>query len=257
MTKPLSPGLSGLLSLLVVLGLWEAATHLFKIPIFLVPPPSAVIAEIAGSVPFYIEHTLVTLRAVLIGFVLSVLIGLLLAVVFSYSRLARATLYPLVLLLQGVPKIALAPILIVFFGFGLQFQVVVIVSVAFFPVVINAVQGLEEVEPDLIVLSRVLCTPRVKEFWMIGLPSAAPSLFAGMKLAMTLSVIGAVVAEFVSSKAGLGNTLLRANADFNPAMGFAAVVLLSLMSFALFGLIRLAEIVLVPWSNDKGFSLAA
>jgi NitT/TauT family transport system permease protein len=154
-----------------------------------------------------------------------VVIGLFLAVVFSYSRLARATLYPLILLLQGVPKIALAPILIVFFGFGLQFQVVVIVSVAFFPVVINAVQGLEAVEPDLIVLSRVLCTPRLKEFWMIGLPSAAPSLFAGMKLAMTLSVIGAVVAEFVSSNAGLGNTLLRANADFNPAMGFAAVAL--------------------------------
>lgn len=257
MTKPLSPGLSGTISLFGVLALWEAATYLFKIPVFLVPPPSAVFAEFASSVPFYIQHTLITLRAVLIGFILSVVIGLFLAVVFSYSRLARATLYPLILLLQGVPKIALAPILIVFFGFGLQFQVVVIVSVAFFPVVINAVQGLEAVEPDLIVLSRVLCTPRLKEFWMIGLPSAAPSLFAGMKLAMTLSVIGAVVAEFVSSNAGLGNTLLRANADFNPAMGFAAVVLLSLMSFALFGLIRLAEIILLPWADTKGLNLAA
>lgn len=249
--------LSGLLSLTGLLVLWEACSFIFAIPRFLAPPPSAVVAEVFQNAGFYMTQTLVTLRAVVLGFGLSVFLGVLIAVLSAYSRICQLTLYPLILLLQGVPKIALAPILIVFFGFGLQFQIVVIASIAFFPVVVNLVQGLTSVDPDLIILSRVLRTPKIKEFWMIGLPHAAPSLFSGMKIAMTMSVIGAVVAEFVSSDAGLGHTLLVANAEFNTAMGFAAIVLLSLMSFALFGVIRLLETTLVPWSDDTALKIGA
>lgn len=252
-----SAAISGTLSLFALLLLWEICSHVFAIPIYLAPPPSAVLREIFTNWPFYLQQTLTTLTAVLLGFGVAVILGLAIAIPSAYSRPFQVCVYPLILLLQGVPKIALAPILIVFFGFGLKFQVVVIASVAFFPVVINVVQGLTSVDPDLIILSRVLRTPRIKEFWMIGLPQAAPSLFAGMKIAMTLSVIGAVVAEFVSSEAGLGHSLLVANADFNPAMGFAAIVLLSLMSFALFGLIRLIEVLVLPWSDETGLQIGS
>lgn len=245
-----SAAMSGLLTLLALLLLWQAAAVVFDIPSYIVPAPWAVLQEIASQWPFYVEQFAVTLRSTLMGFVLATLLGIVIGTITAYSRLFRMTIYPLILLLQGVPKVALAPVLIIFLGFGLTFQVVVIASVAFFPVVVNAVLGLTSVDRDLIMLSRVLRTPRLKEFWMIGLPHAAPSVFSGMKVAMTLSVIGAVVAEFVSSEAGLGHALIIANAEFNTAMAFAAIFLLSLMSFALFGLIRLIELRAVPWAED-------
>lgn len=247
--------ISGTLTLLVLLLLWQAASIVFAIPDYVAPAPYAVLKEIAKSPGFYAVQTAVTLRSTLIGFVAATLIGIMAGTITAYSRFFRATFYPLILLLQGVPKVALAPVLIVFFGFGLEFQVVVVASVAFFPVVINTVLGLTSVDRDLIVLARVLRTPRFKEFLMIGLPHAAPSIFSGMKVAMTLSVIGAVVSEFVSSEAGLGHALIMANSDFNTAMSFAAILLLSLLTFALFGLIRLVERWAVPWSDEAAIQI--
>lgn len=242
--------LSGALTLLALALLWQLASVVFAIPDYVVPAPWAVLKEIAKSPGFYLLQSAVTLRSTLIGFAAATLVGVLVGTATAYSKIFRATLYPAILLLQGVPKVALAPVLIVFFGFGLEFQVVVVGSVAFFPVVINTVLGLTSVDRDLILLSRVLRTPRFREFLMIGLPHAAPSIFSGMKVAMTLSVIGAVVSEFVSSEAGLGHALIMANSQFNTAMSFASILLLSLMTFALFGLIRLGERIAVPWADE-------
>jgi NitT/TauT family transport system permease protein len=250
MSSRTSAVLAGLLTLLALLAVWQIVSVVFAIPDYVAPAPLAVLKEIAKRPAFYVVESAVTLRSTLIGFVVACLVGVLVGTVTAYSRIFRTTLYPLILLLQGVPKVALAPVLIVFFGFGLEFQVVVVASVAFFPVVINTVLGLTSVDRDLILLSRVLRTPRFKEFLMIGLPHAAPSIFSGMKVAMTLSVIGAVVSEFVSSEAGLGHALILANSEFNTAMSFAAILLLSLMSFALFGAIRLVERIAVPWSEE-------
>ncbi|MBS0219476.1 MAG: ABC transporter permease [Proteobacteria bacterium] len=247
--------LSGILTLLAVLVLWQVASVVFAIPDYVVPAPYAVLEEIAKRPGFYLVQSAVTLRSTLIGFVAATLIGIGVGTVTAYSKVCRQTLYPLILLLQGVPKVALAPVLIVFFGFGLEFQVVVVASIAFFPVVINTVLGLTSVDRDLILLSRVLRTPRLREFLMIGLPHAAPSIFSGMKVAMTLSVIGAVVSEFVSSEAGLGHTLIVANSEFNTAMSFAAILLLSLMTFALFGVLRLLERLVVPWSEEAAIQI--
>jgi NitT/TauT family transport system permease protein len=246
-----SAAISGTLTLLALLLLWQAASIVFKIPDYIVPAPYAVLKEIFTQPGYYVMQAGITMRSTVIGFLLATLFGILVGTVTAYSALFRATLYPLILLLQGVPKVALAPVLIIFLGFGIEFQVVVIISIAFFPVVINAVLGLTSVDRDLVMLSRVLRTPRMKEFLMIGLPHAAPSIFSGMKVAMTLSVIGAVVAEFVSSEAGLGHALIIANSQFNTAMSFAAILLLSLMAFALFGAIRLVERLVLPWAEDS------
>jgi NitT/TauT family transport system permease protein len=255
MSSRTSAVLSGLLTLLALLVLWQIASTVFAIPDYVAPSPLAVLRDIGKRPAFYAVQTAVTLRSTLIGFVAATVVGVLVGTVTAYSTVFRTTLYPMILLLQGVPKVALAPVLIVFFGFGLEFQVVVVASVAFFPVVINTVLGLTSVDRDLILLSRVLRTPRFREFLMIGLPHAAPSIFSGMKVAMTLSVIGAVVSEFVSSEAGLGHALILANSEFNTAMSFAAILLLSLMTFVLFGLIRLIERVAVPWSDESAIQL--
>jgi NitT/TauT family transport system permease protein len=250
-----SAAAAGTLTLLALLALWQVASIVFAIPDYVVPAPLGVLKEIAKSPGFYATQVAVTLRSTLIGFVAAAVIGILVGTVTAYSRVFRTTLYPLILLLQGVPKVALAPVLIVFFGFGLEFQVVVVASVAFFPVVINTVLGLTSVDRDLILLARVLRTPRLREFIMIGLPHAAPSIFSGMKVAMTLSVIGAVVSEFVSSEAGLGHALIVANSEFNTAMSFAAILLLSLMTFTLFGSIRLIERFAVPWADEVAIQI--
>ena len=255
MPRRSSAVLSGILTLVAVLVLWQVASVVFAIPDYVVPAPYAVLKEIARQPGFYLMQSAVTLRSTLIGFVAATVVGILVGTVTAYSRICRQTIYPLILLLQGVPKVALAPVLIVFFGFGLEFQVVVVASIAFFPVVINTVLGLTSVDRDLILLSRVLRTPRPKEFLMIGLPHAAPSIFSGMKVAMTLSVIGAVVSEFVSSEAGLGHTLIVANSEFNTAMSFAAILLLSLMTFVLFGVLRLLERLVVPWSEEAAIQI--
>lgn len=255
MPRRSSAVLSGILTLVAVLVLWQVASVVFAIPDYVVPAPYAVLKEIARQPGFYLVQSAVTLRSTLIGFVAATVVGILVGTVTAYSRICRQTIYPLILLLQGVPKVALAPVLIVFFGFGLEFQVVVVASIAFFPVVINTVLGLTSVDRDLILLSRVLRTPRPKEFLMIGLPHAAPSIFSGMKVAMTLSVIGAVVSEFVSSEAGLGHTLIVANSEFNTAMSFAAILLLSLMTFVLFGVLRLLERLVVPWSEEAAIQI--
>jgi NitT/TauT family transport system permease protein len=250
MTSRLSSTLAGCLALAVVLAVWELVARALHVPTYFVPLPSAVGAELLIRSGYYAEQAWATLTSVLIGFGVATALGVLVGTVTAYSRIFRATIYPLILLLQGVPKVALAPLLILFLGYGLEFQVVLVASIAFFPVVINTVLGLTSVDPDLLVLSRVLGTPRLKEFWMVGLPHSAPSIFSGMKVAMTLSVIGAVVAEFVSSEKGLGHVLVTANSQFNTVMAFAALFVLSTMGLLLFGALGLLQRWTLPWAEE-------
>jgi NitT/TauT family transport system permease protein len=243
--------LSGFGVLAGLVGLWELAEHLFPIPAYLVPPPSAIFAEFITNRALYATQTAVTVEATLIGFATASVLGILVGCVTAYSWLFRSTLYPTLLLLQVVPKVAIAPLLIIFLGYGLEFKIVVIATIAFFPVVINTVLGLTSVEPDLVMLARVLCASRLKEFLKVGLPHSAPSILSGMKVAMTLSVIGAVVAEFVSSDSGLGYTLLIANAQFNTAMAFVALTLLSLLGFVLYFALEAIEAWALPWADSQ------
>lgn len=256
MTSRLSTTLAGCVALAVVLGAWELVARLFHVPTYFVPLPSAIGAELVIRAGYYAQQAWATLVSILVGFGVATALGVFVGTITSYSRIFRSTAYPLILLLQGVPKVALAPLLILFLGYGFEFQVVLVASVAFFPVVINTVLGLTSVDADLLLLSRVLGTPRVKEFWMVGLPHAAPSIFSGMKVAMTLSVIGAVVAEFVSSEAGLGHVLVTANSQFNTVMAFAALFVLSTMGLLLFGAVGLLQRWSLPWADEPAIDRA-
>jgi NitT/TauT family transport system permease protein len=241
----------GLVILLAVAGVWELAVRLLHISPFLLPPPSAIAEELIVRTPIYLQQGWVTLGTSVLGFLVASIAGAILGSLIVYSWVMRGIFYPLILVLQVVPKVALAPLLVVWTGYGLQSRMLVVALIAFFPVVISTVTGLSSVERDLLDLVRMLGGNRLQEFIKIAFPHAMPFIFSGLKVAVTLAVIGEIVAEFVSGNTGLGYLILVANSDLNVAMSFAAIVLLSVMGFALFAAVELLEKIVIPWNAGQ------
>ena len=235
------------LTLVGALGAWEAATRVFKIPNFIVPAPSAILAEGWEWRYRFINHTWITLYETLGGFALSIAVGVPLAVMIVYSPALKSALYPLIVLTQAVPKIAIAPVLLLVVGHGEFPKVIVAFLVAFFPVVVDTATGLAATPPELLDLSRSYRASAFKTFVKVRLPMALPFFFAGAKVAITLSVIGAVVGEFVGSDAGLGYVILSATSYWKTELAFSSMILLSLMAIVLFGAVELVERITCPW----------
>ncbi|HEV8587003.1 MAG TPA: ABC transporter permease [Methylomirabilota bacterium] len=234
-------------TLIGVLLAWEFATVAFRIPRFIMPAPSAILAEGWDWRWRFIEHSWVTLYETLGGFALSIAVGVPLAVLIVYSPVLRSALYPLIVLAQSVPKIAIAPVLLLMVGHGEFPKVIVAFLVAFFPVVVDTATGLAATPPELLDLSRSYRASAFKTFMKVRLPMAMPFFFAGAKVAITLSVIGAVVGEFVGSDRGLGYVILSATSYWKTELAFSSMILLSLMAIVLFGAVSLVERVACPW----------
>jgi len=239
-------------TLVAALALWEAATHAFKIPRFIMPAPSAILGEGWEWRYRFLNHTWVTLYETLGGFALSILVGVPLAVMIVYSPALKSALYPLIVLTQSVPKIAIAPVLLLVVGHGEFPKVIVAFLVAFFPVVVDTATGLAATPPELLDLSRSYRASAFKTFVKVRLPMALPFFFAGAKVAITLSVIGAVVGEFVGSDAGLGYVILSATSYWKTELAFSSMILLSLMAIVLFGAVSLVERLTCPWLAPAG-----
>ncbi|MDX6750690.1 ABC transporter permease [Geminicoccaceae bacterium 1502E] len=242
--------------LLGLLVLWEICVHLFAIPVYLLPAPSLILTDSLGNLGTLGLHTLATLKTVLLGFLFSVLISLPLAVVLTSSQSAANAIYPILVLTQSIPKIALAPILVILLGTNELPRIVVTFLVAFFPLVIAIATGLMAVPGDLLELGRSYRGSWLQMMWRIRLPYAVPMIFSGLKVAVTLAVVGAVVAEFVNADAGLGYFIITSTAFFETPLAFSALILLSLMGILLFQLVVLIERLLFPWSAanaDKTF----
>jgi NitT/TauT family transport system permease protein len=247
-SRNLSKLLPGVLSLVALTILWWVLTATEAVSPLLLPPPGeafGALVEYRGPIA---AAALITLVEVLLGFALAVVGGVVLAIVLSYSRLANSLLYPPLLLLHSIPKVAVAPILLIWFGFGLQHKVVLSFLVAFFPIVIALNSGLRRVDPDLHDLSRSMHASWFKSFTKIDLPFALPSLFSGLRVAVHLAVVGAVIAEFVSGDRGLAHLLRSSGSQHNVPLSFACAAVLSGMSAALFGVVALLEKTIAPWS---------
>ena len=240
------------LTLVGVLAAWEAAIRVFKIPNFIVPAPSAILAEGWEWRYRFINHTWITLYETLGGFALSIVVGVPLAVMIIYSPALKSALYPLIVLTQAVPKIAIAPVLLLVVGHGEFPKVIVAFLVAFFPVVVDTATGLAATPPELLDLSRSYRASAFKTFVKVRLPMALPFFFAGAKVAITLSVIGAVVGEFVGSDAGLGYVILSATSYWKTELAFSSMILLSLMAILLFAAVELVERLTCPWLAPAG-----
>jgi NitT/TauT family transport system permease protein len=240
--------------IIVVFVLWEAGTRLFNIPVFLLPAPSAVIASMHANMGLLLANAWVTTVEIVLGFVLSIVVGIPLALmIFLWPPFSR-TLMPLLVSSQAVPKVAIAPLLLVWFGFGLLPKVVIAFLIAFFPVVINTAVGLAAIEPEKIYLARSMGFGAAATFFKIRLPNALPAIFGGLKISITLAVVGAVVGEFVGGDAGLGYLLMVANGSMDTQLLFAGIVWLTILGVAMYLLVELAERIAIPRhiiSDDK------
>lgn len=233
-----------LFALVLLLAVWELGTRVLKIPVYVLPPPSAVVAAAAGRADALLAAAWCTGRAALAGFALSAVLGVLVAVVLAASRPLERALYPYTVFLQTVPIVAIAPVLVIWFGAGFRAVTVSALIVSVFPVIANTLTGLRSVDPALRDLFRLYGASRLASLIKLELPAAIPSIVTGLRVAGGLSVIGTIVGEFVAGYAedgaGLGITVLEANKQFRTDLLFAAVLSASLLGLLLFGAVNLA-----------------
>ena len=235
------------LSVLVMLIAWHSAVVLFSIAPYLVPRPLPVFEYIFLNASFLLFHAGVTTYETIGGFLLSIVVGVPLAMLLVWSRALEQALMPLLVLSQTFPKVALAPLFIIWFGFGIQTKVLISFLIAFFPVVVSTIVGMRSVENDMVDLARSLNAPAWRIFLYLRLPHALPSILSGLKVAIAFAVVGAVVGEWVGADSGLGYLLLRANANLDTVLLFAILVMLMIIGTLLYYFVVLIERMLIPW----------
>jgi NitT/TauT family transport system permease protein len=250
-----SPAMRPFWLIIVLIVSWDIVIRLFKIPPYLIPPPLQVVNQLVKEWPMLWRESLPTLYATLGGFVLSALVGVPIAMWIAYSRLVESFVYPLLVFSQSVPKVAIAPLFVVWFGFGVIPKVIAAFLLGFFPVIVATVQGFKSVETDVIDLARSMGASPFKIFLTFRLPQALPAIFSGLKVSVTLAVVGAVVGEFVGSNSGLGYVLQKANGTFDLPLMFAALVILSMIGVLLFLAIELIERWVLPWHASQRHDL--
>lgn len=233
--------------LLVVGGLWKLITIVFNIPGFILPPPDKVIVGMYENLPGLLAHAWVTFGEVILGFLLAAILGLAVSVLMTASeRIARAV-YPVLVATQTVPKVAIAPLLVVWFGFGSGPIIIIVVIMSFFPITISSAVGLREVPRDLIMLGHSMGFRGLRLFRKIMFPYALGAVFAGLKVGMTLALIGSIVGEFVSGQSGLGFYILASSSAFNVDLTFGGVIAIVILGLLLFKSVELAERLMMPW----------
>jgi NitT/TauT family transport system permease protein len=239
--------------------LWDVVIRLFRIPPYQVPAPLDVLITLWTDWPQLLSQAVPTTIATVEGFLLSAVFGVGIAVLIVGSRTVESYVYPLLVFSQSIPKVAIAPLFVVWFGFGMMPKVLSAFLLGFFPVVVSAVQGFKSVEPDMLDLARAMEARPLQIFRMVRFPYALPSIFAGLKVSITLAVVGAVVGEFVGSNNGLGFILQRSIGNFELPTMFAALVVLSLIGVLLFWILDVLERLVIPWhaSQRHDFVIAA
>jgi NitT/TauT family transport system permease protein len=246
--KPLPDVVLALGLMAAVIVLWELAIRLFNVSPFVLPAPTAVLRSLIESRAQLAAAAQATAIEVLVGFVFAAITGIAVAlVIVRFERFGRA-LYPLIVLFQNVPKVALAPIFILWFGFDLAPKIVLIVVIAFFPVAIDMLAGLQSVEPSFVALMKSVGASQGKILMRVRIPHSLPHLMAGLKVAITFSVIGAIVGEFAGASQGLGYVIQFASTQLNTPLIFAALVVVSVLGLAFYYVVELAERLLVPWA---------
>jgi NitT/TauT family transport system permease protein len=244
-------GMVALVSMIVFLVLWEVLVRVLKVRPIMVPPPSAILAELYAEWAWYLGHAWYTLLTTFVGFVLAVLGGVGIAVMLVGSRWFESAIYPLIIAMNSVPKVAVAPLFVIWMGTGAEPKIAIAFLIAVFAVIVDTVHGLRSVPDDVLDLGRVLKGSRRDFFFKVRLPSALPSILTGMKVAISLALIGAIVGEFVSSQRGLGYVILSAQGTFDTPRVFAAIFVLVVMGVGLFGALSWLERWATPWRRHE------
>lgn len=235
----------------VVLVSWELFVRVWNIADWLLPAPSAVGYTLYDSLGLLAGHTLVTLEEVLLGFALAFISGMFLASAITLSKTIEKALYPFIIASQTVPIIVIAPMLLVWIGYGLAPKIIVVALISFFPIVVNTVDGMRSVDSDMHKMMRTMGGNKWTIFLKVQLPISMPYLFSGLRVAIAMSVIGAVIGEWVGSSEGLGYLMIRSKPQFQTERVFAAIAILSVMGIALFALVGFLERLLIPWWHKE------
>jgi NitT/TauT family transport system permease protein len=239
------------IAILIVLAIWQLGVQMSGIAVFILPGPGDVVVSLWKDAPILLPHAWITLQEILLGLAISILVGIPLAVLLvSFKPIERA-LYPLLIGSQVVPKVALAPLFLIWFGFGLLPKIVMVVLMAFFPIVINTAIGLRGIEIEKLYLAQSMGAGRLITLARFQMPGALPSMFGGIKLATTLAVIGAVVGEFVGASEGLGYQIQQGMARLNAPLTFAAIVYLTFIGMLLFFIVDIIERLALPWHVSR------
>lgn len=236
-----------LVAIATALALWAAAVAFFSIPDYLLPSPQAVALRLVKEWPLLWKHGLYTLSSVLSGFATSIAIGVPIACCIVLSSSIERLAMPFLVMSQTIPKVAIAPILVVWLGFGLLPKIAIVFLISFFPIVVSTVVGLKSVETDMIDLVRSMGAHTFKIMLRVRAPSALPQMFAGFKIAVCLAVVGAIVGEFVGSDRGLGYLLLTSTGTLDGPLIWAALLVLIAMGMVLFAIVSRIERLAIPW----------
>ncbi|WP_411843805.1 ABC transporter permease [Salinicoccus sp. HZC-1] len=240
-----------LLTIFTILVFWQIVVTLFEIPAWMLPGPAQIIQEGFEIYPRIIDHSTSTILIALGGFAIGVSFGLLLAVLLHLVPKARESIYPLMVLSQNVPIIALAPLLVLWFGFGALPKILIITLVCFFPIAVSLIDGFRQTNPALLNYMQMIGASRRQIFFKLEWPSALPYFFSGLKISATYSVMGAVIAEWLGAQQGLGVFMTVASSAFRTDQVFVSIFAIMLISLVLFGFILLLEKWLIPWDTDK------
>jgi len=235
------------LLLALFLAAWQCATWLWRIEAYLLPSPSRIISAGIQARGLLSDHVQQTLRETLLGFGLALFSGLALALAIDLSLFLRRALYPLLVVTQTIPMMTLAPLLVIWLGYTIWPKVIVVALVCFFPIVVTAADGLQSADPDMLALLQSMGATRQQVFFKVRVPGALPSVFSGIKIAITYSVIGAIIGEWVGASKGLGVFMLRASNSFRTDWVFAGIAISSLLSMLLFLGVAVAERAALPW----------
>ena len=234
-------------TLVVALVGWEVFVRVKRVPSAILPPPSEVIETLIAVRSLLIEHAWPTTVETVLGFLLATVVGIAVAIAITYSRAMREALYPLLVVFQLIPKIALAPLFIVWLGIGMSSRLTFALFISFFPVVISTAAGLINADRYMIRLARSLTATDWQIFVSIRFPGALPHIFSGLKIAVTLSIIGVIVGEFITSQAGLGYIIVFATSRAETAAIMAAIIVLCVIGLVLYGAVALAERMMLRW----------
>ena len=241
----------GILGLLTILVLWQIAVVALSLPRYLVVAPTTVVERMLQAPDYFLTNSAATLYESILGFIGGLVLGILSALLIYYVPLARACLYPSMIAANTIPKVALAPLLVVWLGVGMEAKVVVALLIAFFPILVSTIDGLASLPDELKELAEVDHASTWVRFRKLDAVYALPMLFTGMKVSIALAVGGAVVGEFVAGNTGLGFVINTGTALLDTASMFAAFVLLSLMALVLFLMVELAQRAMIPWARQS------
>ena len=244
---PLARWRNTALTFLFVFAVWEIAVRLLSLPLYILPGPSHILIDFVDQWQRILSQAVITGQVILAGYAVAILVSIPLALIIAYSPFIETTIYPLMVVFQIIPKIAVAPLFIVWFGFGFAPKIMLVFLLSFFPIVVAAIAGFKSADPEIMDLARSTGASQWMMFRKIRLPQALPQVFTGLKVGAAMSATAAVVAEFVGSDKGLGYLLLDYNGNIETGKVFAVVILLSLIGIFVYYSVEFAERVTIPW----------